>query len=1179
MSAIFQSPLHELKSYEDLVEALKKRKGPLQAAGCMDSQKVHLLAEVGNETKETLPWQLIITYSEQRVREIEEDYRLFCPQVCSYPAKDFIFYSADIQGKALEQKRLRTLKQMSEQQGGVVVTTIGGLMNLVPPFQALLDRRLILEEGMELSPKKLRRELTELGYEQVAQVEGPGQYSVRGGILDLFSLTEEAPWRIEFWGDEIDSIRSFETESQRSIERVEVVEIFPAAELVFDEKGKQAAIRRIRAEYQENYETFRKAMKTEEAFRLKEATEGLLEELESGIHSASLESFLSYFYPKAGSFLDYFPKGKTLICLDEPVRLKEQADAVEAEFRESMSHRLEKGYLLPGQTKVLQSVSAVFSALHTAETLALTGLDQNLPMLSGAERVEFSVRNADAYKNSFEMLIKDLQMYRKEGWRVVLLCPSRTRAERMAKDLEEYDLRAWFSETGGELIPGTIQVARGSLHRGFCYPQIRFAVICESDIFGEQKKKKRRKSAYQGQKISSYTDLSVGDYVVHETHGIGIYRGIEKMEMDKMTRDYMKIEYGDGGKLYIPATQFHLIQKYADADAKQPKLNRLGTPEWKKTKSRVQSAVQDIAKELVELYSARQNGTGYAFGQDTVWQKEFEEMFPYEETEDQLSAIEATKTDMESAKIMDRLVCGDVGFGKTEIAIRAAFKAVQEGKQVAYLVPTTILAQQHYNTFVQRMKDFPVRIDLLSRFRTPAQVKNTLEDLKKGFVDIVIGTHRILSKDVQFKDLGLLIIDEEQRFGVTHKEKIKQMKKNVDVLTLTATPIPRTLHMSLIGIRDMSTLEEPPADRLPIQTYVMEWNPEVVREAINRELARGGQVFYVYNRVKDIAEMTLKIQELVPDANVAFAHGQMSEREMERIMMDFINGDIDVLVSTTIIETGLDISNVNTILIHDSDRYGLSQLYQLRGRVGRSNRTAYAFILYKHNKVLKEDAQKRLEAIREFTELGSGLRIAMRDLEIRGAGNLLGAKQHGHMEAVGYDLYCKMLNEAVQTLKGEPVQLEDFETTVDFAADAYIPSSYIRNEYQKLDMYRRISGVASEDERLDLQDELLDRYGEPPKAVENLLSIALIRAMAHEVYVTDLTCRDDVMTMKLYPKAPLDGSRIPELLTRYRNQLKILAGEEPELTFRFRSGEQSDWETTWKTVKKLLIDIKILLVP
>ena len=1179
MSAIFQSPLHELKSYEDLVEALKKRKGPLQAAGCMDSQKVHLLAEIGNETKETLPWQLIITYSEQRVREIEEDYRLFCPQICSYPAKDFIFYSADIQGKALEQKRLRTLKQMSGQQGGVVVTTIGGLMNLVPPFQALLDRRLILEEGMELSPRKLRRELTELGYEQVAQVEGPGQYSVRGGILDLFSLTEEAPWRIEFWGDEIDSIRSFETESQRSIERVEVVEIFPAAELVFDEKGKEAAIRRIRTEYQENYETFRKERKTEEAFRLKEATEGLLEELESGIHSASLESFLSYFYPKAGSFLDYFPKGKTLICLDEPVRLKEQADAVEAEFRESMSHRLEKGYLLPGQTKVLQSVRAVFSALHTAETLALTGLDQNLPMLSGATRVEFSVRNADAYKNSFEMLIKDLQMYRKEGWRVVLLCPSRTRAERMAKDLEEYDLRAWFSESGGELIPGTIQVARGSLHRGFCYPQIRFAVICESDIFGEQKKKKRRKSAYQGQKISSYTDLSVGDYVVHETHGIGIYRGIEKMEMDKRTRDYMKIEYGDGGKLYIPATQFHLIQKYADADAKQPKLNRLGTPEWKKTKSRVQSAVQDIAKELVELYSARQNGTGYAFGQDTVWQKEFEEMFPYEETEDQLAAIDATKTDMESAKIMDRLVCGDVGFGKTEIAIRAAFKAVQEGKQVAYLVPTTILAQQHYNTFVQRMKDFPVRIDLLSRFRTPAQVKNTLEDLKKGFVDIVIGTHRILSKDVQFKDLGLLIIDEEQRFGVTHKEKIKQMKQNVDVLTLTATPIPRTLHMSLIGIRDMSTLEEPPADRLPIQTYVMEWNPEVVREAINRELARGGQVFYVYNRVKDIAEMTLKIQELVPDANVAFAHGQMSEREMERIMMDFINGDIDVLVSTTIIETGLDISNVNTILIHDSDRYGLSQLYQLRGRVGRSNRTAYAFILYKHDKVLKEDAQKRLEAIREFTELGSGLRIAMRDLEIRGAGNLLGAKQHGHMEAVGYDLYCKMLNEAVQTLKGEPVQLEDFETTVDFAADAYIPSSYIRNEYQKLDMYRRISGVASEDERLDLQDELLDRYGEPPKAVENLLSIALIRAMAHEVYVTDLTCRDDVMTMKLYPKAPLDGSRIPELLTRYRNQLKILAGEEPELTFRFRSGEQSDWETMWKTVKKLLIDIKILLVP
>ena len=1060
-----------------------------------------------------------------------------------------------------------------------MITTIDGLMNRVPPFEALLDRRLLLEEGMELAEEDLRRELVELGYEQTAQVEEPGQFSVRGGILDVYSLTEESPWRIEFWGDEIDSIRSFEAESQRSVERAPLIEIFPASELVYDSEKKETVLKRIAKEYEENYEALRAAMKTEEAFRLKEAVGAVREELESGIRSAGLESLLAYFYPDAGSFLDYFPADKTMLCLDEPVRLKERADAVEAEFRESMSHRLEKGYLLPGQTKVLTGTNEVFAGLASGTALALTGLDQKLPMLPVTAVESFSVRSADNYQNNFEMLIRDLRSYGRDGWRVVLLCPSRTRAERLAKDLRDYSLHAFFAEEPGEIAPGTIFVTRGSLHRGFVYPQIRFAVLSENDLFGREKTKKKRKSAYQGQRISSYSELSVGDYVVHEVHGIGIYRGIEKLEMDHMVRDYMKIEYSDGGKLYIPATQFDMIQKYADADAKQTKVNRLGSPEWKRTKSRVQSAVQDIAAELVSLYAARQNSEGYQYGPDTVWQKEFEEMFPYEETDDQLAAIEATKKDMESKKIMDRLVCGDVGFGKTEIAIRAAFKAVQEGKQVVYLVPTTILAQQHYNTFVQRMKDFPVRIDLLSRFRTPAQVKNTLEDLKKGFVDIVIGTHRVLSKDVIFKDLGLLIIDEEQRFGVKHKERIKQMKQTVDVLTLTATPIPRTLHMSMIGIRDMSVLEEPPRDRLPIQTYVMEWNPEMVREAINRELARGGQVYYVYNRVQDIGEMAMKIQELVPDAAVQFAHGQMSERELERVMLDFIDGEIDVLVSTTIIETGLDISNVNTIMIHDADRFGLSQLYQLRGRVGRSNRTAYAFIMYRRNKILKEEAQKRLEAIREFTELGSGIRIAMRDLEIRGAGSLLGAKQHGHIEAVGYDLYCKMLNEAVLTLKGEPVQTEEFETSVDFAADAYIPSNYIRNEYQKLDMYKRISGIASEDERIDMLDELTDRYGDPPRAVENLLTIAVIKALAHQAYVTEIAGTKEQIEIKLYPQAPLAGEQIPKLLQQYRNQLKIQAGGTPSLTFRPKESDQASWETVWQTLKKLLIDIKILLVP
>ena len=723
---------------------------------------------------------------------------------------------------------------------------------------------------------------------------------------------------------------------------------------------------------------------------------------------------------------------------------------------------------------------------------------------------------------------------------MILLSGSGTRAKHLAEDLQAEGLNCFYSEDYDHSVqPGEVMVAYGKLKKGFEYPDLQFVVISESDIFGEEKKRKKKRKIYEGEKIQSFTDLSVGDYVVHEQYGVGIYRGIEKIEIEKTAKDYVKIEYDKGSTLYVLATQLEAIQKYAGAEAKKPKINRLDGQEWKKTKSRVRGAVNEIAKELVDLYATRQQTEGFVYGPDTVWQKEFEELFPFEETEDQALAIEATKRDMESKKIMDRLICGDVGYGKTEIAIRAAFKAVQEGKQVAYLVPTTILAQQHYNTFAQRMKDFPVRVDLMCRFCTSAQMKNTVADLKRGMVDIVIGTHRILSKDVEFKDLGLLIIDEEQRFGVTHKEKIKQMKKDVDVLTLTATPIPRTLHMSLIGIRDMSVLEEPPMDRLPIQTYVMEYNEEIVREAIHRELARGGQVFYVFNRVNQIVEITSKIAGLVPEANVAFAHGQMKERELENIMYQFINGEIDVLVSTTIIETGLDISNVNTMIIHDADNMGLSQLYQLRGRVGRSNRTAYAFLMYRRNKMLKEVAEKRLSAIREFTELGSGFKIAMRDLEIRGAGNLLGARQHGHMEAVGYDLYCKMLNEAVKNLKGESAP-EQFETTLELNVDAFIPPAYIPNEFQKLDIYKRIAVIENREESEEMMEELIDRFGEPPKSVENLLTIARLRAKAHTCYYTEIKEISDKIKFVFYYLAKINPANIMAMAEKYEGALKFV---------------------------------------
>ena len=700
-----------------------------------------------------------------------------------------------------------------------------------------------------------------------------------------------------------------------------------------------------------------------------------------------------------------------------------------------------------------------------------------------------TVKSVNSYNNQFPLLVKDLKSWKKAGYRIVLASPSRTRAQHLAEDLQNEEIPAFYSENEERVLkPGEVMLIHGAARRGFEYPMQKFVLITETDIFGKEKKKNRKKSEYSGQKIQNFADLSIGDYVVHESHGLGIYRGIEKIEME------------------------------------------IGGQEWNKTKTRVRHAVKNIAQDLVKLYAERQASSGYQFGKDTIWQKEFEELFPFEETDDQLAAIEATKADMESKKIMDRLICGDVGYGKTEVAIRAAFKAVQERKQVVYLVPTTILAQQHYNTFVERMKDFPVRVDLLCRFRTPAEQKKTLEDLKKGLVDIVIGTHRVLSKDVKFKDLGLLIVDEEQRFGVTHKEKIKQLQKNVDVLTLTATPIPRTMHMSLIGIRDMSVLEEAPQDRQPIQTFVCEYNEEMVREAINRELARGGQVYYV--------DMANTIQKLVPDANVGFAHGQMKERELEKIMYGFINGEIDVLVSTTIIETGLDISNVNTMIIHDSDQMGLSQLYQLRGRVGRSNRTSYAFLMYRRNKMLKEVAEKRLHAIREFTEMGSGFKIAMRDLEIRGAGNLLGAEQSGHMESVGYDLYCKMLAEAVQEAKGI-APAEAFETTIDLNVSAYIPDSYISNEALKLDTYKRIAAIENKEEYEDMTEELTDRFGEPPKNVQNLLAVAELKALAHCAYVTELKQMGDSVRVTLQQHAKIDVARIPELLQKYRDELKF----------------------------------------
>lgn len=1152
----FYAPLSELAGIEQLKKDFEVTGQPVMISGCIDTQKIHLVHAAVNDYR----FRLIITGDEAKAREMQEDSRFFDKSSIYYPAKDFIFYSADVHGNQLTGERLRCIQKIIAAQDNktniTVITTIDGCVDMLMPLQRYRDNIIHFKNSDIIDTEKLISKLVGIGYTRVPMIDGQGQFAVRGGIIDIFSYTDETPVRIELWDDEIDSIRFFDVESQRSVEKIQTYDVFPATEWILSDDETDAGFEKVKDEVEKQLVTLGndKKKKTQQEM---DACNRLRHAYADFERTRDYSKFILSFTDEIEGFTDYFPKDETVFVLDEPDRIMERMELISYEYEESMKNRLEGGYVVASQTKLMRPIAEVYKNMQSSRLMLLSSLDYKPKMLKPADYLRIDARSISSYNNSFEYLADDINKYKRTGYRVVLVCNSRTRAARIVADLEELGTQSYFSEDyDKEIMPGTVMVTYGNIHRGFEYPLIGFVIITENDIFTSRTRKKQKKK-YEGRSIAGFNELNVGDYVVHEMHGLGVYKGIEKITVEGVEKDYIKIEYAGNSNLYVLATQLDRLQKYAASDTeKKPKLNKLGSVEWNKTKAKVHGAVEEIAKDLVELYSIRQNQKGYAFGPDTVWQKEFEEMFPYEETDDQLNAIADTKADMESTRIMDRLICGDVGYGKTEVAIRAAFKAVQEGKQVAYLVPTTILAQQHFNTFEQRMKNFPLKVAQLSSFRTNKEIKETLADLKKGFVDVVIGTHRLLSKDVEFKDLGLLIIDEEQRFGVAHKEKIKKLKNNIDVLTLSATPIPRTLHMSLVGIRDMSVLEEPPVDRVPIQTFVTEHNDEMIREAINRELARGGQVYYVYNRVRSIDEAAAHIQELVPQANVAFAHGQMEKRELEKIMVDFINGDIDVLISTTIIETGMDISNVNTMIIEDADKFGLSQLYQLRGRVGRSNRTAYAFLLYRRDRMLTEVAEKRLSAIREFSDFGSGFKIAMKDLEIRGAGNVLGKSQHGHMAAVGYDLYCKMLNEAVNDLKGIKNEYS-FETNVDLSVDAYIPSTYIKSEYQKLDIYKRIAAIESEEELSDMKDELVDRYGSLSTPAVNLLNIALIKSMAHKIGIMEMkgTIEDGPSgcyktVMKVYPKAEINTEAIPDFIDSFGGAMKLVSGSQPQFIWR-----------------------------
>lgn len=1134
-------PIEQIKGFNSFITNFKSSNSG-KIVGTVEACKSHMIYALSYYAQMK---PVIITSNEISAKRVYEDMQFLYgdEQVYLYPARDILFYNADVHSMDITAERMKIIEALLTGKEMILIIPADALLNPLSPKETWLSYQKELVEGQFVDINSLMSYLVEIGYERVAKVEGIGQFAVRGGIIDIFTPTGYMPYRIELWDDEIDSIRTFNPSTQRSVDKVKDVIIHPNQEIIFPIKILEKAIPDIKDELKQVTKRLRDEGKKESAKSIEGQLREHIEQIREGITVSGLEMYVPYTDLQTVTILDYLDSN-SVIFMDEPLKVKEKCERLFFEYEDSMKDRLEYGHILPKQMELIFSYQEIENRLSRLRAMHLMNFEAEIPKLDTSNKLSLRVNENNTFYNSLDLLEKDVVEWKNNNKKVVILSGGKAKAERVIEELEHRGIRSTYSDNlSAELLNGQIVIGKGSLGKGFTYEDIGLYIVADKDLFGKEKKKGKPKKKYQGTKIESFLELNPGDYVVHENHGIGIFRGVEQIVIDNIARDNLKIEYAEGSTLYVNINQMDMVQKYVGSESKETKLSKLGTAEWKKSKAKVRKAVQDIAKDLIALYSKRQYNRGFIYEPDTIWQREFEDMFPYEETSDQVEAIEDVKSDMETDKIMDRLVCGDVGYGKTEVAIRAAFKAVQNNKQVAYLVPTTILAQQHYQRFLERMENYPVEVGVLSRFRTPKQIKETIEGIQKGTVDIVIGTHRLLSKDVQFRDLGLVIIDEEQRFGVTHKEKLKQMRNEVDVLTLTATPIPRTLHMSLIGVRDMSVLEEAPLERRPVQTYVIEYSEDFIKDAIHRELSRGGQVYFLHNQVRNIEEKAMQIQKMIPDARIAFAHGQMSERELEKIMLAFIAHEIDVLVCTTIVETGLDISNANTIIINDADKMGLSQLYQLRGRVGRSNKAAYAYLMYQKNKVLKEIAEKRLQAIKQFTQLGAGFKIAMRDLEIRGAGNLLGAQQHGHMEAIGYDLYCKMLQQAISLYHGEPVK-EEFETTIEMKIDAYIPVKYIPDELQKLDIYKKIASIQGNADYDDIQEELEDRYGTLPKSVQNLIDIALIKYMANNMGITLVSQMGKEVIFKFKPDADLDPTKLPELLAEYPRKLKFSSNKE-----------------------------------
>ena len=1041
---------------------------------------------------------------------------------------------------------------------------------LYTPRKKYFNYSITIKNGDEVDLKDISKKLVECGYERVEVVEGKGEFSFRGGILDVFPPVAVYPYRIELFGDEIDSIRTFNIESQRSIEKVECMEIFPAKEVIVDEEAKNSANDKIINELDSIIEKSNKK-NNEQVDKIRGIVNKNLEMLNEISTFETVDSYLPFFYEEMESFFDYL-EGYTFI-IDDLKRCHGKIESIYYEFNENYLAFLQRGDILPSQNKLLIDKEELLIKLEKSDVITLNTFDTRADILFPLTSIELNQITSNNYNGQLDLLIEDIKSRKSNGFRTLILAGTRTRGERLVKTLRDREVESVYKDEVDSIELGQAVVTFGNLIKGFEYPDLKVCVISDKEVFGEAKKslpKKTNKKKGVG-KITSFAELKPGDYVVHANHGIGVFKGIKQIDIAGNTRDYLDIVYDKGDKLYVPVDQLDLVQKYIGSEGKTPKINKLGGNEWQKAKAKVRKSINEIAEDLVKLYAARAALKGYKYSKDTEWQRQFEDEFPYEETPDQLTSLEEIKHDMESDKPMDRLLCGDVGYGKTEVAIRAAFKAVMDGKQVAFLVPTTILAEQHYKNLKKRFSDFPVKIDMISRFRTAKQQKATLQALKEGNVDILIGTHRLVSKDISFKDLGLLIVDEEQRFGVAQKEKIKSLKKNVDVLTLSATPIPRTLHMSLTGVRDISVIETPPEERYPIQTYVVEQNDQLIRDAILREIGRDGQVYFVYNRVESIESIANYIRELVPECKVGIIHGKMTEKELETEMINFMQREYDVLVCTTIIETGIDISNVNTMIVNNADKMGLSQLYQLRGRVGRSNKIAYAYFMYTKDKMLTEVAEKWLKALKDFTELGSGFKIAMRDLEIRGAGNMMGSSQHGHMAAIGYDLYCRMLEDTVKLIRGE-IDQEPIETTVDIKMDAYIPSAYIQDEIQKIEVYKKIAAIENMNDYNDIKEELEDRYSVIPEVVYNLMDIAYIKGLAKVLLIEEIKENQTEIRFKFQKGFKKVNEIYSLLLSKYKDNVVLYFGETPFFAIRISTIKREEMLNFYKSVLKELIE-------